>query len=232
MVDTVLYFEGERSHRFRILRAVKNRFGPADEIGVFEMTGAGLAEVANPSALFLGERGETASGSAVFAGIEGTRPVLVEFQALVAPSALGTPRRAVVGWDTEPAGHGAGRAGRALRRLVQRAGRLSERRRRPAHRRAGGGSGGGRGAGLGAEGRGAARRHACFSARSASRAPSGRCRSPMRGCARPQSWGFRAPSFLAQVQHGDESGMKVRQIRVWAISCPTCSATDRRLSAG
>ena len=99
MVDTVLYFEGDRSHQFRILRAVKNRFGPADEIGVFEMTGGGLAEVANPSALFLGERGEAASGSAVFAGIEGTRPVLVEFQALVAPSALGTPRRAVVGWD-------------------------------------------------------------------------------------------------------------------------------------
>jgi DNA repair protein RadA/Sms len=99
MVDTVLYFEGERSHRFRILRAVKNRFGPADEIGVFEMTGAGLAEVANPSALFLGERGESVTGSAVFAGIEGTRPVLVEFQALVAPSVLGTARRAVVGWD-------------------------------------------------------------------------------------------------------------------------------------
>lgn len=100
MVDTVLYFEGERSHRFRILRAVKNRFGPADEIGVFEMTGKGLAEVANPSALFLAERGEDVPGSAVFAGIEGTRPVLVEFQALVAPSSLGTPRRAVVGWDS------------------------------------------------------------------------------------------------------------------------------------
>ncbi|HSF94081.1 MAG TPA: magnesium chelatase domain-containing protein, partial [Thermohalobaculum sp.] len=100
MVDTVLYFEGERGHQFRILRAVKNRFGPADEIGVFEMTGAGLAEVTNPSALFLGERSEAASGSAVFAGIEGTRPVLVELQALVAPSALGTPRRAVVGWDS------------------------------------------------------------------------------------------------------------------------------------
>ncbi|MEM7190063.1 MAG: DNA repair protein RadA [Pseudomonadota bacterium] len=99
MVDTVLYFEGDRSHQFRILRAVKNRFGPADEIGVFEMTGGGLSEVTNPSALFLGERGEAASGSAVFAGIEGSRPVLVEFQALVSPSVLGTPRRAVVGWD-------------------------------------------------------------------------------------------------------------------------------------
>ncbi|MEM7742068.1 MAG: DNA repair protein RadA [Pseudomonadota bacterium] len=99
MVDTVLYFEGERSHQFRILRAVKNRFGPADEIGVFEMTGGGLSEVSNPSALFLGERGENTSGSAVFAGLEGTRPLLVEFQALVAPSSLGTPRRAVIGWD-------------------------------------------------------------------------------------------------------------------------------------
>ncbi|WP_281825616.1 DNA repair protein RadA [Jannaschia rubra] len=99
MVDTVLYFEGERGHQFRILRAVKNRFGPADEIGVFEMTGMGLAEVANPSALFLGDRDAPAPGSVVFAGIEGTRPVLVEIQALVAPSQLSQPRRAVVGWD-------------------------------------------------------------------------------------------------------------------------------------
>ncbi|MCC6913150.1 MAG: DNA repair protein RadA [Rhodospirillaceae bacterium] len=99
MVDTTLYFEGDRGHQFRILRAVKNRFGPTDEIGVFEMTDAGLAEVLNPSALFLAERRGNVSGSAVFAGLEGTRPVLVEIQALVAPSALGTPRRAAVGWD-------------------------------------------------------------------------------------------------------------------------------------
>ncbi len=99
MVDTVLYFEGERGHQFRILRAVKNRFGPADEIGVFEMTGRGLAEVGNPSALFLSERGEPSPGSVVFAGIEGTRPVLVEFQALVAPSPHAQARRTVVGWD-------------------------------------------------------------------------------------------------------------------------------------
>jgi len=99
MVDTVLYFEGERGHQFRILRAVKNRFGPADEIGVFEMTGGGLAEVANPSALFLSEREKPAPGSVVFAGIEGTRPVLVELQALVAPSSLAQPRRSVLGWD-------------------------------------------------------------------------------------------------------------------------------------
>ncbi len=99
MVDTVLYFEGDRGHPYRILRAVKNRFGASDEIGVFEMAGSGLREVKNPSELFLGERNSKAPGLAVFAGIEGTRPILVEVQALVAPSGLGTPRRAVVGWD-------------------------------------------------------------------------------------------------------------------------------------
>jgi DNA repair protein RadA/Sms len=99
MVDAVLSFEGEGAHQFRILRAVKNRFGPTDEIGVFEMTGAGLREVANPSELFLSERDLGQPGTAVFAGIEGTRPLLVEIQALVAPTSLGTPRRAVVGWD-------------------------------------------------------------------------------------------------------------------------------------
>ncbi len=100
MVDAVLAFEGERGYPFRILRAAKNRFGATDEIGVFEMGEAGLAEVRNPSALFLGEGGERSAGAAVFAGIEGSRPVLVEFQALVAPSVYGTPRRTVVGWDS------------------------------------------------------------------------------------------------------------------------------------
>ena len=100
MVDAVFAFEGERGYPFRILRAAKNRFGATDEIGVFEMGDAGLREVKNPSALFLNEGGERAAGAAVFAGIEGSRPVLVEFQALVAPSAYGTPRRAVVGWDS------------------------------------------------------------------------------------------------------------------------------------
>jgi DNA repair protein RadA/Sms len=100
MVDTVLYFEGERGHQFRILRAVKNRFGPADEIGVFEMTGKGLAEVKNPSALFLAERGRPSPGAVVFAGIEGTRPILCEIQALVAPAPSGQARRSVVGWDS------------------------------------------------------------------------------------------------------------------------------------
>ncbi len=100
MVDAVLYFEGERGHQFRILRAVKNRFGATDEIGVFAMTDAGLAEVSNPSALFLGARSGNVSGAAVLAGIEGTRPVLVEVQALVTPAPPGSPRRAVVGWDS------------------------------------------------------------------------------------------------------------------------------------
>ena len=99
MVDGVLYFEGEGGHHFRILRTVKNRFGPTDEIGVFEMSGKGLREVLNPSELFLGERNEASPGAAVFAGMEGTRPVLVEIQALVVQSSLGTPRRAVVGWE-------------------------------------------------------------------------------------------------------------------------------------
>lgn len=100
MVDTVLYFEGERGHAFRILRTVKNRFGPTNEIGVFEMATQGLREVKNPSELFLGDRDAEAPGAAVFAGMEGTRPLLVEIQALVAPSPLGNPRRAVIGWDT------------------------------------------------------------------------------------------------------------------------------------
>jgi DNA repair protein RadA/Sms len=100
MVDTTLYFEGDRGHPFRILRSVKNRFGATDEIGVFEMSQEGLREVANPSELFLGDRNSTTPGSAVFAGVEGTRPLLVEIQALVAPTSLGTPRRAVVGWDS------------------------------------------------------------------------------------------------------------------------------------
>jgi DNA repair protein RadA/Sms len=99
MVDAVLYFEGDRGHQFRILRGVKNRFGATDEIGVFEMTDRGLAEVANPSALFLAERRGNISGSAVFAGLEGSRPVLVEIQCLLAPNPGGSPRRSVVGWD-------------------------------------------------------------------------------------------------------------------------------------
>ena len=100
MVDTVLYFEGDRSHHFRILRGVKNRFGATDEIGVFEMAEKGLVEVPNPSELFLADRRDEVTGAVVFAGIEGSRPVLVEIEALVAPSTLATPRRNVVGWDS------------------------------------------------------------------------------------------------------------------------------------
>ncbi|MGZ8283113.1 MAG: DNA repair protein RadA, partial [Allosphingosinicella sp.] len=101
MVDTVLSFEGERSHQYRILRAVKNRFGGTDEIGVFAMAEEGLAEVANPSALFLTHRGEAVPGAVVFPALEGTRPVLVEIQALTVRLASGaTPRRAAVGWDS------------------------------------------------------------------------------------------------------------------------------------
>ena len=99
MVDAVLYFEGDRGHQFRVLRAVKNRFGPTDEIGVFEMSDGGLREVINPSRLFMGAREQATPGSAVLAGMEGTRPILMEVQALVSPSVLGNPRRAVVGWD-------------------------------------------------------------------------------------------------------------------------------------
>lgn len=99
LVDAVLYFEAEAGRSFRILRAVKNRFGAAHEIGVFEMAGDGLREVSNPSALFLSESGAPTSGATVLAGIEGTRPLLCEFQALVSASTLGAPRRAVVGWD-------------------------------------------------------------------------------------------------------------------------------------
>ncbi len=99
MVDTVLYFEGDNSHLFRLLRSVKNRFGPANEVGVFEMSGDGLREVANASDLFLGERDASSPGTAVFAGVEGTRPILVEIQALIAQSPFAAPRRAVVGWD-------------------------------------------------------------------------------------------------------------------------------------
>ncbi len=100
MVDTVLYFEGERTHQYRILRSVKNRFGANDEIGVFDMTASGLMEVPDPSAIFLSTLNDQASGSAVFAGVEGTRPMLVEIQALVNPTPYAAPKRSVVGWDS------------------------------------------------------------------------------------------------------------------------------------
>jgi len=115
MVDTVLYFEGDRGHQFRIIRSVKNRFGPTDEIGVFEMTPNGLSEVPDPSALFLNPGREQVSGSVAFAGIEGTRPIFVEIQALVVPTSSAPARRTVVGWDS-------GRLGMILAVLEARTG--------------------------------------------------------------------------------------------------------------
>jgi DNA repair protein RadA/Sms len=100
MVDTVLYFEGDRGHSYRILRAVKNRFGSTDEIGVFEMSQSGLSEVKNPSELFISERPDNSSGSVVVPSIEGTRPILVEIQALVTPTSLSLPRRTAIGLDS------------------------------------------------------------------------------------------------------------------------------------
>ena len=195
MVDAVLSFEGEGSHQFRILRAVKNRFGPTDEIGVFEMTGSGLREVANPSELFLSARDLGTPGTAVFAGIEGTRPLLVEIQALVAPTSLGTPRRAVVGWDPS-------RLSMVLAVLEAHCGvqarrprRLSQRRRRPAHPGAGGRSRRRRRAGLLARQRAAAGRCGLFRRGIAVRRdPAGGARRRP-GSRKPQSSALPAPSF-------------------------------------
>jgi len=147
MVDTVLTFEGERGHQFRILRATKNRFGATDEIGVFEMTDQGMIEVPNPSALFLSDREQPVSGAAVFAGLEGTRPVLVEIQAggnLAAGHAATGGRR--LGW--RPLVDGDRGPGDALRPSALRPRRLSQRGRRAAHRRAGGRPRRGRGPGI------------------------------------------------------------------------------------
>ena len=99
MVDTVLYFEGDSGHSFRIIRSIKNRFGPTNEIGVFEMQDTGLQEVPNPSAFFLAERPQNVAGSVVVSSMEGTRPILVEIQALVSATNLGMPRRTAIGVD-------------------------------------------------------------------------------------------------------------------------------------
>ena len=210
----MLYFEGERGHHFRVLRAVKNRFGPTDEIGVFEMTGKGLAEVANPSALFLGDRNSTSPGTAVFAGLEGTRPLLVEIQALVAAAGYGTPRRAVVGWDT-------GRLAMILAVLDARGGLgisasrcLSERRRRPESRRTGGRSGGRRGAGFVLWRPAAAARHGVFRRNQ----PFGRCPAGAAGGAAPERSGkaglYHRLSFRA--------GTKVEGVCAPAKADPGC----------
>ena len=96
MVDTVLYFEGDNNFQYRVLRSIKNRFGPTNEIGVFEMLSNGLRQIVNPSELFLSDRKKNVSGSAIFAGLEGTRPILIEVQALVTPSTLPSPRRTIL----------------------------------------------------------------------------------------------------------------------------------------
>ncbi len=116
LVDTVLYLEGDRSHAFRLLRTVKNRFGPTQELGVFEMQETGLAEVTNPSALFMAERAHEVPGSVVVPSLEGSRPILVEVQALVSPSSLALPRRQSMRRGPGPGvapGGGHGKAGGA-----------------------------------------------------------------------------------------------------------------------
>ena len=136
MVDTVLYFEGDRGHPYRILRAVKNRFGPPTRSACSRWCGR-PARGRQPVGAVPRRPRQRAPGAAVFAGVEGTRPLLVEIQALVAPSALGTPRRAVVGWDSNRLSMLLAVLERALRHVVRRPRRLSERRRRPEDHRAG-----------------------------------------------------------------------------------------------
>ena len=138
VVDTVLYFEGERHHAHRVVRAVKNRFGAVSELGVFEMTGAGLKPVPNPSRLFLSERATGTPGSAVLCCVEGSRPILVEVQALVSTSTYGNARRMAIGHRSEPAVAAARRAREARRPGARRRRRLREHRRRHDRRRAGG----------------------------------------------------------------------------------------------
>ncbi len=222
MVDTVLSFEGERSHQYRILRAMKNRFGGTDEIGVFAMEGAGLSEVPNPSALFLTQRGEAVSGTSVFPAIEGTRPVLVEIQALVVRLASGaTPRRAAVGWDS-------GRLAMILAVLEARCGlsfataevylnvaggyRLSD---------PGGGPGGGGGAGVGAvRAAGAAGSGGPGRDRAVGRNPPGRpCRASAQGIGQA-----RLRERLGAGGHRRREGIAPRRLRQSAANWSTKSS--------
>ena len=137
VVDTVLYFEGERHHSHRVVRAVKNRFGAVSELGVFEMTGAGLRPVPNPSKLFLSERASGTPGSAVLCCVEGSRPILVEVQALVSTSTYGNARRMAIGIDQNRAVAAARGARKARRPQPRRRRRLREHRGRHEHRGAG-----------------------------------------------------------------------------------------------
>ena len=194
MVDAVLSFEGEGSHQFRILRAVKNRFGPTDEIGVFEMTGLGLREVANPSELFLSERDLGSAGNGGICRHRGhaTGPGRNPGAGRRHLARNAAARGGRLG--PQPAVHGACRARGPLRRAPVRPRRLSQRRRRPAHPGAGGGLGGGCGLGLLARERAACGGCRVFSAKSRSRAPFGRSRRPRRGCAKRPSSASTAPS--------------------------------------
>ena len=204
MVDAVMYFEGDRGHQFRILRAAKNRYGATDEIGVFAMTDRGLAEVPNPSALFLAERRGNIAGSAVFAGLEGTRPVLLEIQALLSPNSGSSPRRAVIGWDSA-------RLSMLLAVLETRCGlklagsdvflnvagglRIGE----PAADLAVAG-----GAGVGGDRPADQRRIGLFSARSACRARYARCRRRKAGSRRAQKLGFEQAILPRRIARGGQ----------------------------
>ncbi len=182
MVDTVLAFEGERSHQYRILRAIKNRFGGTDEIGVFAMASEGLTEVANPSTLFLTQRDESVTGTIVFPALEGTRPVLVEIQALTVRLASGRDAAARGGrLGCGAAGDDAGGARGALRAQLLDVRGLSQHRRRLSRAGSGGGPGGRGGAGLGAGRAAGAGGLRSRSARSRCRARSGRSRTPRCG---------------------------------------------------
>ena len=194
IVDTVLYFEGEKRQHHRIVRAVKNRFGAVSELGVFEMTGAGLKPVANPSALFLSERQAGAPGSAVVCTIEGSRPMLVEVQALVSPTSFGTPRRMSLGHRPQPHQPPPRRAREAGRPRAARRRRLRERRRGARGGRARRGPRGGRGRGVVLPQPGPARPHGALRRGRPRRA---RCAAPPRrrcGCGRPRRWASRAAS--------------------------------------
>ena len=165
LVDCVLFFEGERERSFRTLRALKNRFGATSEVGVFEMRAGGLVEVEDASARFVGEA-SAAPGSVVLCAMEGTRPLLVEVQALVAPTEIVPPRRVATGDRPQPPGDGDRRAGPPRRPVARRRRRVRQRRRRRARRRAGCRPCGRAGARLGAPRRAARRRRgqplACF----------------------------------------------------------------------
>ena len=176
MVDTVLYFEGDTHSSFRLVRAIKNRFGAVNEIGVFAMTERGLKGVSNPSAIFLSTHGEPVPGSCVLVTLEGTRPLLVEIQALV-DSGGPSPRRLSRGPGPRPPGHAAGGAAPPRRRVVHGPGRLRQRRRRRAHQRAGGRPGGAAGdPGQPARARAAARLHRLRRSRPGRRGAAGAAR--------------------------------------------------------